>query len=650
VVSALELAVATAALALSAGLIAVSLRLRAPVAFLVACYVIAYAEIVVVTVVLSLFHALGRPGLTLAVAVAVVLAASGATWILVGRPRGPSPAAYLRRLRELLRDGPFAVLAVGTALAFFYVAALALFTPPNSVDALWYHLARAAFWKQQHGVGYIANAGDERLNAFPPVDEMAVLFTMVVAGIDRFVTLVALAAYVVLPLATYGIARRIGAKTGAAAFAAVAFATLPVVALQASGALNDLVIASFLAICVFFALGEGTVEAVLAGVSLALAFGTKTYAPLALPVIALIVALGTSRSRAMRLAAIGAAAVVVGSTWNFVNLVKTGSYEGRVSNENAFYSLHGFPGLVAIPARYLLDFAEAPGARGWWAAAYVVSGLMVATWLVFRRRVISQPALKRAALVGIAPFVAIAAAPALAHGYRVVLFHLGRPGLGILGYGRSVVTAHPATSYYGPLGLVLLLAPVVILTAGGTVRAVVLALAAAPLLFLMVLTLALGYGDLNGRFFAFAIALSTASLAPFLRDGVIRWTLVAIALPTLALTLRANEEKPLSAWSQPRWEVQAEGGIGQTDVVRFAETKLPAGAHIALAPSHTLWSYPFFGPRFHHVVSFVPSTASVPVDVGWLVVKADLPAPPGWREAPGVSGDFRIYKRGGSSS
>jgi len=110
-------------------------------------------------------------------------------------------------------------------------------------------------------------------------------------------------------------------------------------------------IASFLAICVYFALGEGTVEAVLARLSLALAFGTKAYAPLDLPLIALIVALGTSRSRAIRLAAIGAVAVVVGSTWNFVNLVKTGSYEGHVPNEDAFYSLHGFFGLVAIPAR-----------------------------------------------------------------------------------------------------------------------------------------------------------------------------------------------------------------------------------------------------------------------------------------------------------
>ena len=83
--------------------------------------------------------------------------------------------------------------------------------------------------------------------------------------------------------------------------------------------------------------------------ALALAFGTKAYAPLALPIIALIVALGTSRSRATRLAAIGAVAVIVGSTWNLINLARTGAYEGHVANETADTSFDGFLSLVAMP-------------------------------------------------------------------------------------------------------------------------------------------------------------------------------------------------------------------------------------------------------------------------------------------------------------
>jgi hypothetical protein len=647
VVSVLELGVTTGALAVSAGLVAASLRVRAPVAFLLASYVVAYAEIVIVTTTLSLFHWVGR--WEMIVMVAVLLAASVAAWTAAGRPRGPSPACCFHRLIELLRDRALAVLAVGVALGFVYIAALAVFTPPNSVDALWYHLARVAFWKQQHAVGYIANANDQRLNAFPPVGEMAVLYTVVVAGVDRFVTLIALSAYVVLPLTVFGIARRVGVNSAAAAFAGLAFATLPVVVLQGSGALNDLVIASFLAICVYFALGSGTVEAVLAGMALALAFGTKAYAPFTLPIIALIVALGTTRSRATRLAAIGAVAVIVGSTWNLINLAWTGAYEGHVANETADVPFDGFLSLVAMPTRYLLNFAEVPGARGWWIAAYLVPGALVAALFLFRRPANERASPTRALLVALVPFLAIAAVPAIARIYRVVLFHLGRPDLGILGYGRSVFTATPMISYYGPLGLILLLAPILILASRPRARAVILALAAAPLLFLFVLTVAIGYGELNGRFFAFAIAFSAVSLSPFLRDRLIRWTVVVLALPTLALALRANIEKPPSIWSQPRWQVQTRAGMtdaGEADVIRFAETSIPAGAHIGLALWDTEWSYPFFGPHLQHVVSFVPSTASVPHDVSWLVVAPRMPAPSlDWHEVLRASDDFRLYRR-----
>src|SRR5262249_28646926 len=158
--------------------------------------------------------------------------------------------------------------------------------------------------------------------------------------------------------------------------------------------------------------------------------------------------------------------------------------------------------------------------------------------------------------------------------------------------------------------LALLLAPIGILVARRRVRAVILALAAAPLLFLVGLTLTLGYGDLNGRFFAFAIAFSAVALSPFLSGRVIRWTVVAIALSTLALTLRANLEKPPSVWGEPRWHIQTLAGmtdIGEADVIRFAETSIPANAHIGLALWDAEWSYPFFGSHLQHVVSFVPS-------------------------------------------
>jgi hypothetical protein len=242
-------------LEVSAGLAAACLRLRGMTAFVLWSYVIAYAALIVITAALSAMHLVGRWGLMSGVATS--LAGALGVWLRCGRPRGPSLTGSVSVIHTAKRD-QVTVLAVGVGLALLYITAVALFTAPNSVDALWYHLSRAAFWKQQQAVGYIANANDERLNGSPPVGEMAILYTMAVSRTDRFVTIVALGGYVALIVGVFGIARRLGFESREALFAALLFATLPVVTLQASGALNDLVIGSFLVICVYFCLGIGS--------------------------------------------------------------------------------------------------------------------------------------------------------------------------------------------------------------------------------------------------------------------------------------------------------------------------------------------------------------------------------------------------------
>ena len=125
-------------------------------------------------------------------------------------------------------------------------------TAPNDYDVLWYHLARAAFWKQQHAVAYIPGANDARLNGFPPNAEIADSFTMILGWTDRFVGFVQLSALLATMTAVAGMARRIGLSVRQALFGALLFATLPVVVLQSATALNDLVFGSFLACCAYF--------------------------------------------------------------------------------------------------------------------------------------------------------------------------------------------------------------------------------------------------------------------------------------------------------------------------------------------------------------------------------------------------------------
>ena len=95
-----------------------------------------------------------------------------------------------------------------------YLFALAVFTPPNDLDALTYHLTRAVLWIQQESVGPIPDTADPRINEFPPDAEILQGATMLLSGSVRWVGLVQFGALLATMLAIYGIAGRIGLDRG----------------------------------------------------------------------------------------------------------------------------------------------------------------------------------------------------------------------------------------------------------------------------------------------------------------------------------------------------------------------------------------------------------------------------------------------------
>ena len=282
----LLLVVGLGLLAATGELAACCLRLRSPVEFVLAAYVIAWAWLVAASLLLSLWQLLTRGSLLAALAAGAGIAL--AAWLASGRPSPPPFGPSLAAARDALRNPAVLVLAVAVGLGAMYVIALAFFTPMNDWDALSYHLARAAFWKQEHGIVLIDDVADSRLNVNPPNAEIGQLATMVLSGSDRYVALPQLLAYAALVTSVAGLARRIGLAPAEAAFAALAFATLPVVALQASGALNDLVVASFLTAATLFALGSGLASLALFALALSLAVGVKFSGLLALPALVVV--------------------------------------------------------------------------------------------------------------------------------------------------------------------------------------------------------------------------------------------------------------------------------------------------------------------------------------------------------------------------
>ena len=160
----------------SALLVAARLAGESVTAWLIGAYVVAFAEIVVVSLALSVGHSFTR--VTVLAATLAVFAVAA----LVRPAQMPTLRAPALAARDAFRDPVLAVMAAVSAGVLCYSVALALFSPPNDEDALSYHLVRAAFWAQQQAVGYIPGAADSRLDEFAPTSEIVAAFTMVASG------------------------------------------------------------------------------------------------------------------------------------------------------------------------------------------------------------------------------------------------------------------------------------------------------------------------------------------------------------------------------------------------------------------------------------------------------------------------------------
>jgi len=412
-VGTLVLAAAMAAVAVSAALIASCLRLGSPIGFLLAVPVVASLEIVAVSLLLSTGHWLTRGWLL--VAIVVVLLAALVSWLGLGRPSPPVGRAAVAALHEALRDPIVALLAGLAAVSQLYLLAVSLTVPQSLPDTMLYHLPRAALWRQQHAVAHVADVPELAVNVFPPVAEIETAATMILSGGDRYVGLVQLLALVLACVAITGVARRLGFDRRSAVFAALAFSTFTVVMLQTSTALNDLVVASLLMACAYFALGSTRMELVLAALALALALGTKLTSVFALPALALVVLSGQPRRRWPALALSGVAGLAAGSFWLFVNVHETGRFDGGVAVNSAGQGL-GYRILWSF-----LDLSEMSDGEGHgvlisplWGLPVLALALAVAAVLCRRKQWLAG------ALVGVAGVWAFVSIPLL-----VTWLHVG---------------------------------------------------------------------------------------------------------------------------------------------------------------------------------------------------------------------------------
>jgi 4-amino-4-deoxy-L-arabinose transferase-like glycosyltransferase len=210
--------------------------LRAAVAFGV--------TVVLATEMLSAFGLLRR-GPMVAVWSVALLAALARGW----RARRPAPWRGMRP-----RVDAIILLAIVGCLAIVIATGVtAAYSPPNSTDAMAYHMPRVVYWAEQGSLRFFPTPYLTQI-MLQPMAEYWMLDGYLLAGGDWFVNFGQWFAALGCMIGASAVAGLLGARARGQAIAALFCATLPAGILAASGAKNDYVMAMWAVAAVYFAL------------------------------------------------------------------------------------------------------------------------------------------------------------------------------------------------------------------------------------------------------------------------------------------------------------------------------------------------------------------------------------------------------------
>ena len=129
-------------------------------------------------------------------------------------------------------------IVAGCVIIAAGVGLIALVSPPNTPDAMLYHMPRAVYWLQHQNVSLYPTIYPPQV-FMPPWSEYALTHLFALAEGDRFVNLVQWFSLVGCGLGVSLVARSLGAGPSGKVFAAAAAMTVPQGIMQASGAKND---------------------------------------------------------------------------------------------------------------------------------------------------------------------------------------------------------------------------------------------------------------------------------------------------------------------------------------------------------------------------------------------------------------------------
>lgn len=236
-----------------------------------------------ITELLGAFHLLRRGPVLVAWLILIAIAAVRL------RPSIPRP-----RFRPVETAAAVAIVLIAAA-----IATAAWISPPNSADAMAYHMPRVVYWAQNASVEFFPTPYFNQV-MLGPMAEYLMLHSYLITGGDHFINLLTFAAWLIAVIGASSLAGALGLGSRGQAFSALFAATLPSGILQASGAKNDMLLALWLVLLAYFALRRNWT---FAGLAFGLALLTKGTAFLFAPPLLLATVRPIQRRAVLWLAA-----------------------------------------------------------------------------------------------------------------------------------------------------------------------------------------------------------------------------------------------------------------------------------------------------------------------------------------------------------
>ena len=180
------------------------------------------------------------------------------------------------------------IILIFFVIIFFTTFFIGIITPPSNYDSMTYHLARAAFWKQNQNINHFTTTAQIQ-NENPVNAEIGLLWVMLLTNSDNIVFLVQWFCFLFILIALYKLLRLLNFNKAISFVTVFVFSTLDIVLLEASSTQNDLVAACFIVITLYLFLKVVKLVQpdfrylILSGISFGIAMGIKGNSYLIIP-------------------------------------------------------------------------------------------------------------------------------------------------------------------------------------------------------------------------------------------------------------------------------------------------------------------------------------------------------------------------------